>query len=82
MPQLLGLDARVWILLLLPVAAPVWKLEVLVACGAAGGFLAAARAWRGLTPETALRRVRAALAGRRRAAMPEHRPVKTAWRGE
>ena len=81
MPRLFGMDVRILALLLVPLLAPVLKLELFIACGLLGGGFAGAELWLGLAPDAALRRLRAALAGRRHAVLPCHWRRKTLWTG-
>ena len=63
-PRLFGLDARILLLLLLPVIVPVAKLPLLLVCSVIGTGFVIAEQWFGLTPDAALRRLRFRLAGR------------------
>ncbi len=81
-PKLFGLDARILVILVLPVLSPVGKLPLLLACSVVGVGLGVAGLWFDLTPDAAIRRLRARFAGRCTAVLPEHRPVKTLWTGE
>ena len=82
MPSLWGLDVRILVILLLPLMLPLWRFEALIVCGATGLFFIFAALRYGLTPEEALRRLRALVAGRPRALLPLHRPVMVIWRGD
>ena len=81
MPALWGLDARVLVILLLPLMLPFWRREALILCGVVAVVFIVAALRFGLSPDDAVRRLRTLLAGRRRALLPVHRPVIFIWPG-